>query len=223
MDVLAEILDVGRQRFCGDSKQRGQGPGLLIVVLALLRRQGSEDRFVCQQGAIDERGVDPAERVDLVGFVTVAALECGGVFEELAGDSRVQGVEMPGRGEGLVGGSKDHGEDDAKCVVEPGYRAVEKRRVLAERGRDPGMGELEQRRAARAKKERRLAGDTPAYGFWTEDAGVRVGECGRNLGEKLFDTVPGDGVVVVNGLRRASELRRLHEIIKAFLVGELLI
>lgn len=57
---------------------------------------------------------------------------------------------MPGRGQRLVESAQDHGEDEAKGIVEPRDGLIEQRRVLAERSHDPRMRELKQRRAARA-------------------------------------------------------------------------
>ena len=182
--VIEEGLPVLRQRRGGKAEEPGQRLALSEILFAIGCGERTQRALVSSHCAFDERGKNPAQSVDLVGLVMRAALPSSCVFRELASNARVQHIEMARSGHGLIERAEDHGEDDAKGVVEAADGPLQQARVLSQRSRHPGVRQLQQRRPSRTQKQCRLAIDPPAHRLRAENSSARIGHGHGDSGEK---------------------------------------
>ena len=74
------------------------------------------------------------------------------------------------RGLGRLGaGAEEHGVDHTKSGMETADWLVQQVGMLGQRGRDPGVSQLQQRRAPRTEKDGRLAVYLPSDGTGAEE------------------------------------------------------
>lgn len=190
-DVVGEGGPAGGEFGDGNAEEGGEAVHLLVVLIAgsgIERKDGG----VGENGAVDEGGEDPAEGIEVVGFVMGGAGPGAGGGGERAPNGRVERVELTRCVEGLRERSEDHGEDNAKGVMEACNGAMEDGGVAGDGGGDPGMGELEERGASRAEKDGGFAGDAPDGRVRPEEAGARIGARVGELGELGFESRGGD-------------------------------
>src|SRR5262249_13569118 len=119
--------------------------------------------------------VHPAQRGHLVRAIERA---CGKRSRRRLQRARDRSVAMMQavRGlEALTERPEDHREDGAEGAMEAANGIGERVRVLFDRGGNPGMGELQQQRAARSQEDRGLPVDLPGDRSRTEYARVNQG------------------------------------------------
>src|SRR6516165_12733742 len=102
-------------------------------------------------------------------------------------------VELSRRGERLIQRAKHHGEGHIEGTMEAPDRIVKDPRLVGNRCCDPGMGKLQQKRAAGADKDRRFPIDPPGHRRRTEHALARTGCASANQLETPFKVGCGYG------------------------------
>jgi hypothetical protein len=75
VDVVGEFSVVGRERALWDAEQGGKEPAICKIPLPHIVGKRSEEQIVRDNRAIDQRGVNPAKRRDIVGAVGGAGFE----------------------------------------------------------------------------------------------------------------------------------------------------
>ena len=149
--------------------------------------QRGQDEFVGEDGALDQRGEDPAEGVDLIRLVVLAARACADGAGQFAANAGVQSVHLLGRGNRLGARAEEHGVDDAEGGVKAADGVIHEVGMMHQRGRDPGMSQLQQSRASGAKEDRGLAVDAPGQRIGAEEAEAGLAGKRIELGAQLLD------------------------------------
>ena len=142
-----------------------------VVLIPFLRRQGWQDQFVGQQGALHQSRKHPAQRGDVVSLVRGTCGKLSRCLRNLAANTAMSTMQMAGCFQRLIQRSEHHGEHHAEGLMEAADGIVQRSRVFGNRCCDPGMRELQQRRASRRQEKRRLAIDLPTDRTRPEESG----------------------------------------------------
>ncbi len=140
------------------------------VACPLLHRQWRKNEVVRDQRALDESGMDPAQRRKIVGMIRRAGLERAYCNRQATVDGGMAAMQASGRGECLIERPEHHREDDCEGSMKAIDRVAEGPRVFNDGRRDPRVSKLKQEGAAGAEKCERLAIDAPSQRIRTEHA-----------------------------------------------------
>src|SRR5215470_13499669 len=104
---------------------------------------------------------NPTQRAQVVGAIGRACREGSSRARESAHNRGVALMKSSCRTQGLIEGTEHDAEHDAEGSMETADRIQQAAGVRGNGRCDPGMSELEQQRALRAKKEDRLPFNAP--------------------------------------------------------------
>jgi hypothetical protein len=104
----------------------------------------------------------------------------------------VAAMQTAGCIEALIEGAEDHREDGTEGSMESADRIDKCIRVLLDGSGNPGMGKLQQERAARAQENCGLPVDLPGDRPRTEDARERIGRSTAHGGQLAFQPFRAD-------------------------------
>ncbi len=199
LDITGEGRPILRQSRLRDAEKSREPAKFAVIAIALGRRQRRRDDFIGGDAAVRQGRKDPAQRRHVIGAIAAAGREPSHRRVEEAGDCGVPAVKPAGGGVGLGGRAEHHRVDDSKGAVKTGDRVGQRRRMVGDRRRDPGMRQLKQQSATGGEKQRSFAMDPPHHRSRAKRPRHRISE-GADRGELAVEIGCGDGACLARRL-----------------------